>query len=119
MGRNSFKTLVAMVVLAGFAAEAGAQEGIVTPKAPRAVATQSNSNERRPPQASPPDPSKDPNASPDVRRIRRAVGGFVGGLIGFGAGSLLVNVRGPEHLPRPSVLAVPAGMTIGLWLGGR
>jgi uncharacterized membrane protein YfcA len=119
MGRKSLKTLVAIVMLSGFAAEAGAQEGIVTPKAGRAVAMQSDSNERRPPQAPPPDPSNNPDAPPDVRRIRRAVGGFVGGLVGLGVGSLLVNVGGPEHLPPPSVLAVPAGMVIGVWLGGR
>ena len=41
MCRNSLKTLVAIVMLAGFATEARAQEGIVTPKAQRAVAIQS------------------------------------------------------------------------------
>ena len=118
MARTVFKTLMATVALAVFAAKVRAEEGIVLPKAPGVVAM-SNNNERRPPQAPPPDPSKDPNAPPDARPIRRAVGGFVGGLVGFGVGSLLVNVRGVEHLPPPSVLAVPAGMAIGVWLGGR
>jgi hypothetical protein len=113
MGRNSFKTLVAMVVLAGFAAEAGAQEGIVTPKAPRVVAVQSNSTERRPPQAPPPDPSKDPNAPPDLRQIRRAVGGFVGGLVGFAAGSLLSGIDPTRGF------GVAAGIGLWVWLGGR
>src|SRR5262245_21290038 len=39
----------------------------------------SRAEERRPPQAAPPDPSKDPNAPPYVRHIRLTVGGFVGG----------------------------------------
>jgi hypothetical protein len=113
MGRNSLNTVVALVMLAGFAAKAGAQEGIVTPRAQRAVAVQSNSNERRPPQAPPPDPSKDPNAPPDVRQIRRAVGGFVGGLIGFGPGSLLAGIDPTRGF------SVAAGIGLGVWIGGR
>ena len=95
MGCNSFKTLVVMVMLAAFAAEARAQEGIVLPKNPGVVALRSGDNERRPPQSAPQDSTKT-SAPLDRRKVRKAVGGLIAVLAVVVTGSVLGRSFG-EH----------------------
>ena len=136
MSQRHFTTSLAIALVLGLGGAARAQDGnleasalnitpVVMVRALAPVLDQSpvvanaqprsNDMERRPPQASPSDPSKD-SAPPDVRHIRRALGGFVGGLVGLGVSSLA-----PASMDRTTVagVGVSVGILLGAWLGGR